>query len=229
MFRQVLQKWQIRLLINFFQNGVEIPNGLMRMDDEDEVDSIQDWAPLAGGLAVDRGRTTPSRNHWALLLCRVMSAKTKSARGSSTPRKKSGTKPAAHRSPAIAPLPHKSESELFAHGVALFNTRYFFEAHEAWEEIWLHTPPPEKTFLQGLIQVTAAFHHQSRDNLRGTASLLRAGLIKLEDFPPHYRGLHLEKLRAAVRKWLAALSDAKNNSWPALPRIAPAPPNSGSR
>jgi len=155
-----------------------------------------------------------------------MSAKTKSSRTGSSPHKKSATPLAAHRPSAAVQPQHKTESELFAHGVALFNTRYFFEAHEAWEEIWLHTPPPEKTFLQGLIQVTAAFHHQSQENLRGTASLLRAGLTKLEDFPPHYRGLHVEKLRVAVTKWLAALNQAShagNNSWPALPRIAPAP------
>lgn len=115
------------------------------------------------------------------------------------------------------------EAELFARGIELFNTRYFFEAHEAWEEIWLHTAPPEKTFLQGLIQVTAAFHHHSRENLRGTKSLLRAGLLKLEDFPPHHRGLNIEKLREVSRRWLAALDGAENISWPALPRIAVAP------
>lgn len=115
------------------------------------------------------------------------------------------------------------EAELFARGIELFNTRYFFEAHEAWEEIWLHTEPPEKTFLQGLIQVTAAFHHHSRENLRGTKSLLRAGLTKLEDFPPHHRELNIEKLREAARKWLAALDRGEETRRPALPRIAPAP------
>jgi len=38
----------------------------------------------------------------------------------------------------------------------------FFTAHEAWEKPcgW-KAPEPDKTFLQGLIQVTAAFHHLS--------------------------------------------------------------------
>ena len=117
----------------------------------------------------------------------------------------------------------EKNAELFARGIELFNTRYFFEAHEAWEEIWLHTEPPEKTFLQGLIQVTAAFHHHSRENLRGTKSLLRAGLLKLEDFPPHHRGLDVEKLRITVRRWLAILDGTGEIRRPALPRIAPAP------
>lgn len=161
------------------------------------------------------------RNRWALLLCRVMSAKSKSGRPGRIPRKKLLGKP--KPAPNFSETKSHRQEELFARGVELFNTRYFFEAHEAWEEIWLHTAPPEKTFLQGLIQVTAAFHHHSRENLRGTKSLLRAGLLKLEDFPPHHRGLNVEKLRKVARQWLAALDNAENVSWPALPRISPAP------
>jgi predicted metal-dependent hydrolase len=164
-----------------------------------------------------------SRNHRALLLCRLMSAKSKSAHtGRKVPKNPIVQSAGAQLSANNSGSPDH-EAALFAHGVTLFNTRYFFEAHEAWEEIWLHTAPPEKTFLQGLIQITAAFHHHSRDNLRGTKSLLRAGLLKLEDFPPRHRGLNIEKLRKVTRRWLTALDDAKNVSWPALPRIAPAP------
>ncbi len=38
---------------------------------------------------------------------------------------------------------------------------------------------PEKTFLQGLIQVAAAFHHFQRGNCAGTISLLRSALRRL--------------------------------------------------
>ncbi len=172
---------------------------------------------------MSRTRTILSRTHWALLLCRVMSAKSKSRRVARKSPQRESAQATEHRPARVPEKPSGHEADLFAHGVTLFNTRYFFEAHEAWEEIWLHTDPPEKTFLQGLIQITAAFHHQSRNNLRGTASLLRAGLIKLEDFPPHHRGLHIEKLRLAVRRWLAALAQAPQEKWPSLPRIALTP------
>jgi predicted metal-dependent hydrolase len=152
-----------------------------------------------------------------------MSAKSKSPRLARKIAAKSSAKLTQHQSKPSAMEAPDREAELFARGVTLFNTRYFFEAHEAWEEIWLHTEPPEKTFLQGLIQVTAAFHHHSRNNLRGTKSLLRAGLMKLEDFPPHHRGLHVEKLRSVARNWLAVLDQREIIRWPALPRIAPAP------
>jgi uncharacterized protein len=152
-----------------------------------------------------------------------MSAKSKSSRPAQKPHKKLTVQPKPLRTNFSETKSHVSEEELFAHGVELFNTRYFFEAHEAWEEIWLLAAPPEKTFLQGLIQVTAAFHHHSRENLRGTKSLLRAGLLKLEDFPPHHRGLNIEKLRKAARRWLEVLDSEEVVSWPALPRITPAP------
>jgi predicted metal-dependent hydrolase len=152
-----------------------------------------------------------------------MSAKSKSTRTKrKAPKKTIAQSVSEHLSAKAAGSPDR-EAELFAHGVTLFNTRYFFEAHEAWEEIWLHTAPPEKTFLQGLIQVTAAFHHHSRENLRGTKSLLRAGLLKLEDFPLHHRGLHIEKLRKSARRWLEVLDNGETISWPALPRISSAP------
>jgi uncharacterized protein len=172
---------------------------------------------------VRRAQTMLPRNHWALLLCRVMSAKSKSGRPAGKPRKKLATQPKPLQENLRETNTHESEEELFTRGIELFNTRYFFEAHEAWEEIWLHTAPPEKTFLQGLIQITAAFHHHSRENLRGTRSLLRAGLLKLEDFPPHHRGLNIEKLRKVARRWLEVLDSGEFVSWPALPRIAPAP------
>lgn len=80
-------------------------------------------------------------------------------------------------------------------GIELFNAGQFFEAHEAWEEVWLAEREPEKTFLQGLIQIAAAFHHRQRGNREGMESLLKAGLAKLSRFPDSHRGIAVERLR----------------------------------
>lgn len=96
-------------------------------------------------------------------------------------------------------------SQQFERGVALFNARKFFQAHEAWEELWLAELQPEKTFLQGLIQLAAALHHYSRGNSRGAKSLLSSGIAKLERFPGRHRGLALSQLRAQATRcvrWL---------------------------
>jgi hypothetical protein len=96
-------------------------------------------------------------------------------------------------------------AERFHKGLEQFNSGHFFDAHETWEEIWLASPEPEKTFLQGIIQVAAAFHHYGRSNLQGTRSLMEAGLKKLGRFPNTHRGIELERLRENARAWVAAL------------------------
>lgn len=111
---------------------------------------------------------------------------------------------------------------LFERGLEAFNSGHFFEAHELWEEVWLDSPHPQKAFLQGLIQVAAAFHHYSRSNLRGTKNLLQEGLLKLDRFPEAHSGLELESLRLAVRGWLTVLEEGE------IPREV-TPPQIGRR
>jgi len=109
--------------------------------------------------------------------------------------------------------------EEFRQGVAQFNAGKFFDAHESWEAIWLKAEEPDKTFLQGITQVTAAFHHHAQGNRRGAESLLQKGLQKLEQFPADYRGVRLEKLREELRKWAAALRKVKHSPRLKKPRI----------
>jgi uncharacterized protein len=105
-------------------------------------------------------------------------------------------------------------------GIEQFNAGHFFDAHETWEEIWLLSPEPEKTFLQGIIQITAAFHHHSRGNLLGTRSLLEAALRRLSHFPETQGGIALDPLREAARQWVAALADGRDPGAAHVPRIA---------
>ena len=119
-------------------------------------------------------------------------------------------------------------SEQFERGVALFNARKFFEAHEAWEELWLVEREPEKTFLQGMIQLAAAFHHCRRGNSRGAKSLLAAGVAKLERFPDRHRGLALAQLRAQATRCVRWLGREEGPE-PPPPRIRVAGRKNSSR
>ena len=94
---------------------------------------------------------------------------------------------------------------VLAEGLRLYDAGEFFAAHEAWESVWLLAQEPEKTFLQGLIQVTAAFHHLHRDNRLGTARLLRAALGRLERYPACFGGISVDLLCDDIRVWLQAL------------------------
>jgi uncharacterized protein len=112
------------------------------------------------------------------------------------------------------------KDRLYQKGLEAFNSRRFFEAHELWEDVWRETVDPERRFLQGLIQVAAAFHHYSRENLPGTRKLLQAGLLKLESFPETHGGLEIEPLRSAVREWVGALISGPIPEGMNPPRIA---------
>ena len=72
-------------------------------------------------------------------------------------------------------------------GVALFNAHEFWHAHEAWEELWLASEGDRRQFLQGLIQLAAAYHHVKRGTSpRGAVRLFDAALKRLEPFPEGY-------------------------------------------
>jgi hypothetical protein len=107
----------------------------------------------------------------------------------------------------------------FEVGRAHFNAKKFFEAHEFWEEIWLLEAEPEKTFLQGLIQVTAAFYHYQRKNPDGAESLLASGIVKLSRFPDDHHGLAMGELRTLAKQWARALGSGKDLGEGALPKL----------
>jgi uncharacterized protein len=123
-------------------------------------------------------------------------------------------------------MDQRKKDRLFQQGLDAFNSAQFFEAHEHWEEVWLETPVPDKTFLQGLIQVAAAFHHYTRENRRGTQTLLEAGLTKLEPFPSVHWGLEIAPLRESVRLWLAAIATEDAPDPDSIPRIQSGGPSS---
>jgi predicted metal-dependent hydrolase len=92
-----------------------------------------------------------------------------------------------------------------ADGLRCYRNQEFWLAHEHWEAVWLKCEDPDKTFLQALIQVTAAFHHLQRGNLIGLASLLKAALRRLDPFPAAYGGIDVDALRNSIRLWLNSL------------------------
>jgi predicted metal-dependent hydrolase len=114
------------------------------------------------------------------------------------------------------------QSGPLAAGLHCYQNEEFFEAHEHWECVWLELVEPEKSFLQALIQVSAAFHHQRAGNFAGAASLLRKSLRRLERCPACFGGIAVEPLRCEIRPWLHALENAPASSCPAAsPRIRP--------
>ncbi len=87
-------------------------------------------------------------------------------------------------------------------GAAHFNAGRFFEAHEAWEEIWRSTTPEPRELWRGLIQVAVGlYHYVERGNPGPARRVLDRGLSRIEPYPQGTEGLDLDRLRAGARAW----------------------------
>ena len=111
-----------------------------------------------------------------------------------------------------------SHGDLFE-GRRCYHAGSFFEAHEHWEAVWLAAQDPEKTFLQGLIQVAAALHHFQGGSYAGAISLLRSALRRLDPYPEHFAGIKVASFRVDVRAWLEALETGAHASPPVVPQL----------
>ncbi len=106
-----------------------------------------------------------------------------------------------------------------ARGLHCYENQEFFEAHEHWEGIWLQSEEPEKTLLQALIQITAAFHHLQRGNPAGTLSLLRRSLRRLNGFGEVHAGVPVGTIRESVQIWIESLEQGREISGLSRPRM----------
>jgi len=86
--------------------------------------------------------------------------------------------------------------------VELFNNGEFWQAHEAWEEIWQRHDEPWRYFVQGLIQTAAAHHQWQRGIQHGTLKHLHNALSKLETAPADFAGLALQQFREYLHQLL---------------------------
>jgi uncharacterized protein len=116
-------------------------------------------------------------------------------------------------------MPLNWQSGSLAEGLGCYQRAEFFEAHEHWEFVWLKLNEPEKSFLQALIQTTAAFHHYRTGNPAGTASLLKRALRRLELCSESFGGIAVTPLCTQIRNWLHALESAEPSTPPAFPQI----------
>lgn len=108
-----------------------------------------------------------------------------------------------------------------AEGLRCYRNSEFFTAHEHWESVWLGLEEPEKSFLQALIQTTAAFHHLKNRNSIGAASLLRRALRRLRLCHDRFGGIAVGPLREGVGEWLRAIEYGARPLPGDFPRICP--------
>lgn len=122
---------------------------------------------------------------------------------------------------SVEDMPLDWQSGPLAQGLSCYRSGEFFEAHEHWEAVWLGLAEPEKSFLQALIQMTAAFHHLASGNPPGARSLLTRALRRLAACPACFGGIPVEPLVAGIGLWLESLEAGAVGPRPAFPPIHP--------
>ena len=98
---------------------------------------------------------------------------------------------------------------LLDRGINFFNSGRYFDAHEAWEDLWREEQGSLRLFYQGLIQAAVGLHHLSRGNVSGGTAQLRKSLAKLDSYAPHIQGINVDRLREELRQTLNHPDDWK--------------------
>ena len=112
------------------------------------------------------------------------------------------------REPSTVNRHQPDYAALFLQGVTHFNNREFWHAHESWEELWLAAETDVEQFLQGMIQLAAAYHHVQRGTHRGAVRLFDAALRRLAPFPSDFSGIDRAPLEEAARRHRAQFEGA---------------------
>ena len=118
----------------------------------------------------------------------------------------------------------------YLEGVELFNRGAYWDAHEAWERVWIGLPKgsDDRRFYQGLILLAAALLHRERArtaperSARPALRCYRSGMEKLEGLSDIYFELDLAALRREAAACFEPVAEgAPESEWPAAPHLAP--------
>jgi predicted metal-dependent hydrolase len=109
--------------------------------------------------------------------------------------------------------------ERIAEGVDFFNREYFFEAHEAFEELWMEAREQmQRDLFHGLVNIATGFYHYRMDNRKGLQSQLQKGVDKLSQVPPLCFRVNIAKLLDQVQPYIQKEYQRKTFPEP-LPKI----------
>ncbi len=111
-------------------------------------------------------------------------------------------------------------NELFKKGLDDYESGEYFEAHEAWEDLWSDFNFSDRKFIQGLIQLAVSFVHLGNGNLIGAKSLLKKCQNKFIDYSGIHRGINLEELKSSIEVVEIVyndLNDSKEFDWDLVP------------
>jgi uncharacterized protein len=119
------------------------------------------------------------------------------------------------------------EDPRFLEGIALFNAREFFDAHEVWEDLWHDTPRDgdhtDRRFIQAMIQAAVALHHAGNGNRKGAVRLYHSARRYMTAYGDSHRGIDIAGFWVAMTACLAEfLAEPLKDTVAEVPQISAA-------
>ena len=104
-------------------------------------------------------------------------------------------------------------NERFAEGIKLFNKGYFWEAHEAWEEVWREQEEGEaKTFAQVFVQMASGYNFLKTSKMTTALYLFEKAVTNLQTFEHLRSTVNLAVLREDLENTLEQIRESAINS-----------------
>lgn len=100
------------------------------------------------------------------------------------------------------------ERRAFLEGIRLFNEGLYFEAHDAWEEIWSRVEDRRRErFYRALIQGAVTLELLRRGRAEGVRQVFLSSASLFEGLPDVFMGLHIPEFLAALRHAIQPVID----------------------
>ena len=99
----------------------------------------------------------------------------------------------------------KSFEDNFFDALNLFNNQKWYEAHDAFEDIWNTVDGDERQIIQGILQVSVSQFHLNRGNINGATILLGEGLGRIKNRINIDIGIDLESFCKCLEELLKKL------------------------
>jgi Domain of unknown function (DUF309) len=106
-------------------------------------------------------------------------------------------------------------------GIRLFNDGKYFDSHEILEGFYQETEAANKPFVEGLIQLAAAYRiYRDFGEVKGPVRMIHQALVRFENYQPVFLQVRVKELSAAAEAWAKAAQTAEGAVMPPdLPKI----------
>jgi hypothetical protein len=95
----------------------------------------------------------------------------------------------------------------FRQGIELFNSGYYWEAHEKWEDVWRDQSGDVRTFIQAFVQMAAAYSFVALSRPGAAGYLFEKTIEKFRQYENLMQSIEIEPLMVSMQGILRLLSD----------------------